>query len=344
MTVQQAIAALIERRDLDEATMTAVMQAVMTGEATDAQIGAFLVALRMKGETIEEIRAAAGVMRSLATRVDVPRTGLVDTCGTGGDASGTFNISTAAALVAAAGGVRVAKHGNRSVSSKSGSADVLESLGISLGLSPAAVGTCIDEVGVGFLFAPAHHGAMKHAIGPRKELGVRTLFNVLGPLTNPAGAPNQVLGVFSQDWVRPLAEALKGLGSEHVLVVHAEDGLDEISIASPTRVAELQDGEIREYTIRPEDFGLTTTALDAVRVDSVEASASMLRGVLDGQAGAARDIVLLNAGAAIYAGGGADTLAAGIKAAARAIDSGAARERLERLQATSARLANKEAQ
>lgn len=344
MTVQQAIAALIERRDLDEATMTAVMQAVMTGEATDAQIGAFLVALRMKGETIEEIRAAAGVMRSLATRVDVPRTGLVDTCGTGGDASGTFNISTAAALVAAAGGVRVAKHGNRSVSSKSGSADVLESLGISLGLSPAAVGTCIDEVGVGFLFAPAHHGAMKHAIGPRKELGVRTLFNVLGPLTNPAGAPNQVLGVFSQDWVRPLAEALKGLGSEHVLVVHAEDGLDEISIASPTRVAELQDGEIREYTIRPEDFGLTTTALDAVRVDSVEASASMLRGVLDGQASAARDIVLLNAGAAIYAGGGADTLAAGIKAAARAIDSGAARERLERLQATSARLANKEAQ
>ncbi|OOC47874.1 MULTISPECIES: anthranilate phosphoribosyltransferase [Thioalkalivibrio] len=344
MTVQQAIAALIERRDLDEATMTAVMQAVMTGEATDAQIGAFLVALRMKGETIEEIRAAAGVMRSLATRVDVPRTGLVDTCGTGGDASGTFNISTAAALVAAAGGVRVAKHGNRSVSSKSGSADVLESLGISLGLSPAAVGTCIDEVGVGFLFAPAHHGAMKHAIGPRKELGVRTLFNVLGPLTNPAGAPNQVLGVFSQDWVRPLAEALKGLGSEHVLVVHAEDGLDEISIASPTRVAELQDGEIREYTIRPEDFGLTTTALDAVRVDSVEASASMLRGVLDGQAGAARDIVLLNAGAAIYAGGGADTLPAGIKAAARAIDSGAARERLERLQATSARLANKEAQ
>ncbi|WP_018948114.1 anthranilate phosphoribosyltransferase [Thioalkalivibrio sp. ALMg11] len=344
MTVQQAIAALIERRDLDEATMTAVMQAVMTGEATDAQIGAFLVALRMKGETIEEIRAAAGVMRSLATRVDVPRTGLVDTCGTGGDASGTFNISTAAALVAAAGGVRVAKHGNRSVSSKSGSADVLESLGISLGLSPAAVGTCIDEVGVGFLFAPAHHGAMKHAIGPRKELGVRTLFNVLGPLTNPAGAPNQVLGVFSQDWVRPLAEALKGLGSEHVLVVHAEDGLDEISIASPTRVAELHDGEIREYTIRPEDFGLTTTALDAVRVDSVEASASMLRGVLDGQAGAARDIVLLNAGAAIYAGGGADTLAAGIEAAARAIDSGAARERLERLQATSTRLANKEAQ
>ena len=344
MTLPQAIAKLVERQDLDADEMTAVMRAVMGGEATDAQIGGLLVALRMKGETIDEIRAAAGVMRELATRVDVPREGLVDTCGTGGDASGTFNISTASALVAAAAGVRVAKHGNRSVSSSSGSADVLEALGVRLELGPEAVASCIQEAGVGFLFAPAHHGAMRHAIGPRKQLGVRTLFNVLGPLTNPAGAPNQVLGVFSADWLRPLAEALKGLGSEHVLVVHAEDGLDEISIASPTRVAELQDGEIREYTIRPEDFGLTTTALDAVRVDSVEASASMLRGVLDGQAGAARDIVLLNAGAAIYAGGGADTLAAGIKAAARAIDSGAARERLERLQATSARLANKEAQ
>ncbi|WP_018864546.1 anthranilate phosphoribosyltransferase [Thioalkalivibrio sp. ARh3] len=340
MTVQQAIAALIERQNLDEAAMTAVMQAVMTGEATDAQIGGLLVALRMKGETIEEIRAAAGVMRELATRVDVPRTGLVDTCGTGGDASGTFNISTASALVAAAGGVRVAKHGNRSVSSKSGSADVLEHLGIHLGLSPEAVGSCIEEVGVGFLFAPAHHGAMKHAIGPRKELGVRTLFNVLGPLTNPAGAPNQVLGVFSEAWVRPLAEALKGLGSEHVLVVHAEDGLDEISIGAPTRVAELKDGVIEEYTIVPEDFGLTRSGLDAIRVDSVEASAAMLRGVLEGQVGAARDIVLLNAGAAIYAGGGAESLAAGVGRAAAAIDSGAARERLERLQATSARLTN----
>ena len=342
MTLPQAIAKLVERQDLDADEMTAVMRAVMGGEATDAQIGGLLVALRMKGETIDEIRAAAGVMRELATRVDVPRAGLVDTCGTGGDASGTFNISTASALVAAAAGVRVAKHGNRSVSSRSGSADVLETLGVNLELGPDAVATCIREVGVGFLFAPAHHGAMRHAIGPRRELGVRTLFNVLGPLTNPAGAPNQVLGVFSADWLRPLAEALKGLGSEHVMVVNAEDGLDEISIGAPTRVAELRDGEITEYTLRPEDVGLTTAALDTVRVADVAASAAMLRDVLAGTPGPARDIVLLNAGAAIFVGGGAPGLEAGVRRAAEVIDSGAARERLEQLQAVSARLAQKE--
>ncbi|WP_028491042.1 anthranilate phosphoribosyltransferase [Thioalkalivibrio sp. ALE19] len=342
MTLPQAIAKLVERQDLDADEMTAVMRAVMGGEATDAQIGGLLVALRMKGETIDEIRAAAGVMRELATRVDVPRAGLVDTCGTGGDASGTFNISTASALVAAAAGVRVAKHGNRSVSSRSGSADVLETLGVNLELGPDAVATCIREVGVGFLFAPAHHGAMRHAIGPRRELGVRTLFNVLGPLTNPAGAPNQVLGVFSADWLRPLAEALKGLGSEHVMVVNAEDGLDEISIGAPTRVAELRDGEITEYTLRPEDVGLSTAALDTVRVADVAASAAMLRDVLAGTPGPARDIVLLNAGAAIFVGGGAPSLEAGVRRAAEVIDSGAARERLEQLQAVSTRLAQKE--
>ncbi|WP_018937148.1 anthranilate phosphoribosyltransferase [Thioalkalivibrio sp. ALJ24] len=342
MTLPQAIAKLVERQDLDADEMTAVMRAVMGGEATDAQIGGLLVALRMKGETIDEIRAAAGVMRELATRVDVPREGLVDTCGTGGDASGTFNISTASALVAAAAGVRVAKHGNRSVSSSSGSADVLEALGVNLELGPEAVASCIQEAGVGFLFAPAHHGAMRHAIGPRKQLGVRTLFNVLGPLTNPAGAPNQVLGVFSADWLRPLAEALKGLGSEHVMVVNAEDGLDEISIGAPTRVAELRDGEITEFTLRPEDVGLTTATLDTVRVADVEASAAMLRAVLEGTPGPARDIVLLNAGAAIFVGGGAPSLEAGVRRAAEAIDSGAARERLEQLQAVSARLAQKE--
>ena len=342
MTLPQAIAKLVERQDLDADEMTAVMRAVMGGEATDAQIGGLLVALRMKGETIDEIRAAAGVMRELATRVDVPREGLVDTCGTGGDASGTFNISTASALVAAAAGVRVAKHGNRSVSSRSGSADVLETLGVSLELGPDAVATCIQEVGVGFLFAPAHHGAMRHAIGPRRELGVRTLFNVLGPLANPAGAPNQVLGVFSADWLRPLAEGLKGLGSEHVMVVNAEDGLDEISIGAPTRVAELRDGEITEYTLRPEDVGLTTAALDTVRVADVAASAAMLRDVLAGTPGPARDIVLLNAGAAIFVGGGAPSLEAGVRRAAEVIDSGAARERLEQLQAVSTRLAQKE--
>lgn len=311
--------------------MTSVMRTVMTGQATPAQIGALLVALRMKGETPDEIVAAARVMRELATRVPVPTDGLVDTCGTGGDASGTFNVSTASALVAAAAGARVAKHGNRSVSSRSGSADVLEALGVRLGIAPDGVATCIERIGVGFLFAPAHHGAMRHAIGPRRELGVRTMFNVLGPLTNPAGAPNQVLGVFSEQWLRPLAEALQMLGSRHVLVVHAEDGLDEISIAAPTRVAELRDATIREYTLAPGDLGLQSAPLDSIRVDGVEASAAMIRSVLAGDPGAARDIVLMNAGAALYVGGYAESHLQGVARAAQAIDSGAAADRLRQL-------------
>lgn len=331
MTIQEAIAALIERQDLEPEAMVSVMQAVMTGQATPAQIGGLLVALRMKGETADEIVAAATVMRNLATRVDVATEGLVDTCGTGGDASGTFNISTAAALVAAAAGARVAKHGNRSVSSRSGSADVLEALGVKLGIAPEGVAACIDRVGVGFLFAPAHHGAMRHAIGPRRELGVRTIFNVLGPLTNPAGAPNQVLGVFAAHWVRPLAEALQKLGSRHVLVVHAEDGLDEISISAPTRVAELRDGAIREFTLVPEDLGLKRAPLDSIRVDGIEASAAMIRSMLAGEPGPARDIVLLNAGAALYVSGRTASHAEGVVEAARAIDSGAAGERLRQL-------------
>jgi anthranilate phosphoribosyltransferase len=331
VTIQEAIAALIERKNLDAGSMISVMRAVMTGQATQAQIGALLVALRMKGETPEEIVAAAQVMRELATRVEVATDGLVDTCGTGGDASGTFNVSTASALVAAAAGARVAKHGNRSVSSRSGSADVLEGLGVRLGIDPEGVAACIDRVGVGFLFAPSHHGAMRHAIGPRRELGVRTIFNVLGPLTNPAGAPNQVLGVFARQWVRPLAEALQQLGSRHVLVVHAEDGLDEISIAAPTHVAELRDGSINEYTLVPEDLGLARAPLDSIRVDGVEASAAMIRSVLAGETGAARDIVLLNAGAALYVGGYADSHAEGVANAAKAIDRGAAAERLQQL-------------
>lgn len=318
--------------------MVSVMQAVMTGQTTPAQIGALLVALRMKGETPDEIVAAARVMRELATRVEVDTDGLVDTCGTGGDASGTFNISTAAALVAAAAGARVAKHGNRSVSSRSGSADVLQALGVGLGIAPEGVAACIDRVGVGFLFAPAHHGAMRHAIGPRRELGVRTIFNVLGPLTNPAAAPNQVLGVFSSEWVRPLAEALRKLGSRHVLVVHAEDGLDEISISAATQVAELRNDEIREYRLSPEDFGLPLAPSEGIRVDSVEASAAMIRAVLDGEPGAARDIVLLNAGAAVYVSGRAASHAEGVAAAARAIDSGAAADRLRQLAGLTAEL------
>ena len=331
MKIQEAIAALIERQDLEPGAMVSVMESVMTGQTTPAQIGALLVALRMKGETPDEIVAAARVMRELATRVEVATEGLVDTCGTGGDASGTFNISTASALVAAAAGARVAKHGNRSVSSRSGSADVLQALGVHLGIAPEGVATCIERIGVGFLFAPAHHGAMRHAIGPRRELGVRTIFNVLGPLTNPAGAPNQVLGVFSAQWVRPLAEALQKLGSRHVLVVHAEDGLDEISISAPTRVAELRDGEIREYRLSPGDFGLQAAPLEKIQVDGIEASAAMIRAVLDGEPGPARDVVLLNAGAALYVSGRVPSHADGVAEAARAIDSGAAAERLRQL-------------
>ena len=257
MDMPAAIRAVTERRDLKGDDMRVVMQTIMTGQATPAQIGGFLVGLRMKGETVEEIAAAAEVMRSLATPVPVnDKTHLVDTCGTGGDASHTFNISTTCAFVAAAAGAKVAKHGNRSVSSKSGSADVLEAAGVNLDLSPAQVAHCIEKTGLGFMFAPKHHGAMKHAIGPRREMGVRTIFNILGPMTNPAGAPNQVLGVFSMNLLEPLAQVLQKLGSRHVLVVHAEDGMDEISIGAVTQVAELKDGVVRRYSIQPEQFGL----------------------------------------------------------------------------------------
>ncbi len=329
MDMQAAIAAVIERQDLSAADMQAVMRLIMTGQATAAQIGGFLIGLRMKGETVDEIAAAAGVMRELATQVEIAGPHLVDTCGTGGDGASTFNISTASALVTAAAGGRVAKHGNRSVSSSSGSADVLEAAGVRLDLGPEQVAACIEQLGVGFLFAPQHHSAMKHAIGPRKEMGVRTLFNLLGPLTNPAGAPNQVLGVFSMDWVEPLAQVLKQLGSEHVLVVHAEDGLDEISIAAPTRVAELKEGEISSYTISPEDFGLQRANLAAIAVDDAQQSLTMIRAVFAGEPGPAYDIVILNAGAAIYAAGLTSSLADGVSRAAKVIQSGKARQVFE---------------
>lgn len=331
MELQNLIRKITENGLLSAEEMTAAMRSIMTGQATPAQIGGFLIGLRMRGETVTEISAAAGVMRELSTKVDVAQEHLVDTCGTGGDASGTFNISTASALVVAAAGGRVAKHGNRSVSSKSGSADVLEAAGVNLGITPEQVAQCIDQLGVGFLFAQRHHGAMKHAIGPRKELGVRTIFNLLGPLTNPAGAPNQVLGVFSRDWVRPMAEVLQSLGSRHVMVVNAEDGLDEISMAAPTSVAELKDGSIREYSIQPEDFGMQRASLDSIRVSTAEESLQLIRGVLGGEAGAARDIVCLNAGAAIYTAGLADAHADGIAKAQQALDSGAAAGRLQQL-------------
>ncbi|GBE47442.1 anthranilate phosphoribosyltransferase [bacterium BMS3Bbin12] len=331
MDMQQAIRAVVEGRDLSVVEMTAVMGAIMSGAATPAQIGAFLVALRVKGESVEEITAAAGVMRSLATRVEVDVPHLVDTCGTGGDATGTFNISTASALVAAAGGAHVAKHGNRSVSSRSGSADVLEAAGVDLELDAEAVGRCIREVGVGFLFAPRHHGAMRHAVGPRREVGVRTLFNLLGPLTNPAGAPNQVVGVFAPEWVEPLARVLARMGSRHVMVVHAEDGLDEIGIGAPTRVAELRDGRIETYLLNPERLGITPAPLDALVVHDRDESLMRIREVLEDRPGPARDIVVLNAGAALYVAGVAGGLEAGVREARAALRSGRAAAVLDRL-------------
>ncbi len=331
MDMQSAIRAVTERRDLNAEEMSAVMRTIMTGEATQAQMGGFLIGLRMKGETVEEIAAAAGVMRELATHVDVKAAHLVDTCGTGGDGSTTFNISTAAAMVAAAAGASVAKHGNRSVSSRSGSADVLEAAGVNLELTPEQVARCVEEVGVGFMFAPRHHGAMKHAIGPRREMGVRTIFNLLGPLTNPAGAPNQVMGVFADALVEPLAQVLARLGSEHVLVVHSEDGMDEISIGAATHVAELKDGEVRDYFVTPEEFGFQRADLSTLAVEGADDSLAMIQAVFDNQPGPARDIVCLNAGAAIYAAGLADTLATGIKIAGDVIADGSARAKLAAL-------------
>lgn len=328
MDMQSAIHAISERRDLSHAEMTAVMRLIMTGQATPAQIGGFLLGMRMKGETVDELAAAAAVMRELALKVEVGGLHLVDIVGTGGDGSSTFNISTASTFVVAAAGGRVAKHGNRAVSSKSGSADLLEAAGVRLDLHPEQVRHCIDEVGVGFMFAPMHHAAMRHAVGPRKEMAVRTLFNLLGPLTNPAGAAHQVLGVFSSEWVRPIAAVLQRLGSVHALVVHSRDGMDEISVAAPTEVAELRDGQIVTYEIVPEDFGLPRGDMTALKVADAHASLAIIEGVLVGKPGPARDIVVLNAGAAIYAADLVDTLAAGVEKAAAVIDSGAAYEKL----------------
>ncbi|MDR9406935.1 MAG: anthranilate phosphoribosyltransferase [Spiribacter sp.] len=338
MDLQAAIRQVIARDDLSDAQMTAVMQQIMTGEASPAQIGGFLVGLAMKGESVTEIAAAAKVMRRLALRVEVEPTHLVDTCGTGGDARGTFNISTASAFVVAEAGGRVAKHGNRSVSSASGSADLLEHAGARLDLSAEAVAQSIEAVGIGFIFAPQHHQAMRHAIGPRKEMGVRTLFNLLGPLTNPAGAPNQLLGVYAHAWVRPIAEVLQTLGSERVLVVHSDDGLDEISIAAPTAVAELRDGEVKTYSIAPGDFGMQRSALDSLRVDSAQQSLEMIQAIFDGLPGPGTDLLALNAGAAIYVAGLTATLAEGVSQAQALLASGAVRARLAAFVATTQRL------
>ena len=331
MDMQVAIKSVIEGRDLSREDMQSVMRTIMTGEATQAQIGGFLVGLRMKGETIDEITAAAQVMRELATGVHVSGEHVVDIVGTGGDGISTFNISTASCFVVAAAGGKVAKHGNRSVSSKSGAADLLEAAGVNLDITPVQVAQCVEQVGVGFMFAPKHHGAMKHAIGPRKEMAVRTIFNVLGPLTNPAGAPNQLLGVFSKDLVEPLAQVLANLGSNHVLVVHADDGMDEISIGSPSTVAELKDGKVTSYSVKPEDFGIASGDIGQLKVEDAVQSLAVIKGVLDNRPGPARDIVQLNAGAAIYAANLVDSLQAGVARAGEIIASGAARAKLDEL-------------
>jgi anthranilate phosphoribosyltransferase len=333
MDIQQAIGRVVERQDLTASEMSSVMTAIMTGEATPAQIGGFLIGLRMKGETVEEITAAAQVMRGLSDKVSLNVDNIVDTCGTGGDGQHLFNVSTASAFVAAAAGANVAKHGGRSVSSKSGSADVLEQAGIYLGLTAEQVSRCVQEIGVGFMFAPNHHAAMKYAVGPRREMATRTIFNLLGPLTNPAGATRQVMGVFAKEWVRPIAEVLKQLGSEHVLVVHSEDGLDEISLGAPTFVAELKNGEISEYSIRPEDFGIASQPLSSVQALDAESSLAMVKQALEGkgQVNGPRDIVALNAGAAIYVSGVADSLAEGVAMAEDVIGGGVAKIKLSEL-------------
>jgi anthranilate phosphoribosyltransferase len=331
MHIQLALQKLLHKQDLVADEMREIMRLIMSGKASDAQIGGFLIALRCKGETIDEIAAAAEVMRELASKVTVTGEHVIDTCGTGGDGANTFNISTACAFVVAAAGGQVAKHGNRSVSSSCGSADVLEAAGVNLDLSAEQVAQCVNDIGVGFLFAPKHHGAMKHTIKVRKEMGVRTLFNLLGPLSNPADAPNQLIGVFAHEWVEPLAQVLKKLGSRHVLVVHADDGLDEISIASATTMAELKDDTVSTYTITPEQFGFKRANLIDLAVDGAASSLIMVKSALDNKEGAARDIVQFNAGAAIYAANITDTLAAGIEKAGQLIANGAARAKFDAL-------------
>lgn len=335
MDIKEALNRIVSQLDLSTAEMQDVMRLIMTGQCTDAQIGAFLMGMRMKSETIDEIVGAATVMRELAAPVQINAERLVDTCGTGGDGMNVFNVSTAAAFVVAAAGGRVAKHGNRAVSGKSGSADLLEAAGVYLNLKSEQVARCVESVGVGFMFAPAHHGAMKHAIGPRRELGLRTVFNMLGPMTNPAGVKHQVIGVFSQALCRPMAEVLQRLGSQHVLVVHAQDGLDEISLAAPTHVAELKDGVISEYRIQPEDFGIRSQTLIGLTVEGAQDSLALIRDALgkrktdNGQKAA--DMIVLNAGAALYAADIATSLKEGVQLAQDALHTGLAWEKLDEL-------------
>ena len=342
MDIRKSLSLLADGRNLTLDEMKDVMGQIMSGEATDAQIGAFLIGMRLKGETLDEITAAVMVMRELATGVPISGDHLVDIVGTGGDGANLFNVSTAATFVVAAAGGRVAKHGNRSVSSSSGSADVLEAAGIRLDLAPGQVADCVNETGVGFMFAPAHHSAMRHAIGPRRELGVRTIFNILGPMTNPAGVKRMLIGVYEKALCRPVAEVLSRLGAEHVLVVHSDDGLDEISIAAPSHLAEAKDGQFREFEFQPEDAGIGRSCLEGMEVTGVAESLELIRAALSGAAGEraarARQIVALNAGAALYVAGLQDSIRGGVDQSLALLESGAPWRKIEALAAFTASL------
>ena len=329
--IQQAIAGAIEGTSLTEAEAMEVMEGIMSGGATPAQIGAFLVAFRLKGETIEEVTGFARVMRAKATRIDCRAYPIVDTCGTGGDGKHTFNISTVAAFVAAAGGAFIAKHGGRAASGRAGSADVRTALGVNIETPPERVSACIDEIGIGFMFAPALHSAMRFASGPRREIGVRTVLNLLGPLTNPAGTTAQVMGVYDAGVVQTAAHVLNNLGAERAFVVHSTDGLDEITTTAPTHVAEVRDGRVSTYDIAPEDFGLPLASIEDLKGGEADENAEIVRSILAGEKGPRRDIVLLNSAAALIAGSRAGDFNEGIATAARAIDSGAAKEKLDAL-------------
>ncbi|MDP4547541.1 anthranilate phosphoribosyltransferase [Marinobacter sp. MDS2] len=335
MDMKQALDRIAANLDLSREEMKDVMRIVMNGEATDAQVGAFLMGLRLKSETIDEITGATEVMRELVTKVEINAEPLVDIVGTGGDGANLFNVSSAASFVVAAAGGFVAKHGNRGVSSKSGSADLIEKAGVNLTMSPEEVARCVEQIGVGFMFAPSHHGAMKHAIGPRKELGCRTIFNILGPMTNPAGVKRQLIGVFTKALCRPMAEVMQRLGAEHIMVVHSKDGLDEISLATETYVAELKDGTITEYSITPEDLGIKSQSLVGLTVDSSEESLKLIRAAFgrqhDETTEKARDIIALNAGAAIYIAGLANTPQMGVEMALDAMGSGLAAGKMSEL-------------
>jgi len=331
MNITSAISKITSGLSLKESEMSDVMLDLLEGKATDAQIGAFLIALDMKGETVEEVLGAAKIMRKLSAKVEVNKDKLVDTCGTGGSGIGIFNVSTTAAFVACACGARVAKHGNRSATRKSGSADLLEAAGVSLELNPSQVSDCIENVGLGFMFAPGHHSAMKHVIGPRKEIAHKSIFNILGPLTNPASTPNQVMGVYDEKWMKPVTEVHKSLGSKNVMVVHSEDNLDEISIASKTKVVELREGKISEYVISPEEFGLEFQSLDGLKVNSPEESLSMAKKALKGEHSAASSMVALNAGAALYVSGVDNSLAEGVERALEGIKQKKGLDKLQEL-------------